>query len=473
MVAGPAAAFAQVPRTEFQRYFRANRVTGIYFFITIKNIGLDWLTVSPTRALGQTVPVRWFIPIAAAGQVSGLAGFDRRVSLEKELGHETSFHFFVGSPGSAVLLLTQLAVTTASGASLYWDGGMTGGNNGGNGTWSLSATTNWYNNTADQAWADYSDAYFAGTAGTVTVSGTVNVNSLNFTTGGYTLGGGTINMSSTGGAVSIGSGLTETINSAMTGAGTTSMTLAGGGTLVLGSTSNSFGGTLALNSGTLSISASGNLGNGLLSFNGGTLMVTGANTFSLSSSQTVAVSAGGGTFNLANSSTVTIPGNLSGSGALLVTSTGAGTGTLSLGGSNSGYNGAITITQGSSNLTTLMVTQRQRPRQRHQRYHQRQHTQHRHRHGPELRDPHRHDDLDSDKPEPDWGLSRGHYRCARQRHPHTIKFRRHFRGRWPVLQQRSRHPQHYREHQRDGGGRVPRHQRRLHHHQRHHQYHLL
>ena len=66
----------------------------------------------------------------------------------------------------------------------------------------------------DSWWLGGSDAWFEGTAGTVNVSGTIgSVNSLNFSVDGYTLSGGTINLTGAGGNITTGPG-TDTIGSA-------------------------------------------------------------------------------------------------------------------------------------------------------------------------------------------------------------------------------------------------------------------
>ena len=47
------------------------------------------------------------------------------------------------------------------------------GGNGGTGTWNTS-NLNWFNGTSDIAWPTSGTATFAGTAGTVTISGSVD-----------------------------------------------------------------------------------------------------------------------------------------------------------------------------------------------------------------------------------------------------------------------------------------------------------
>ena len=92
---------------------------------------------------------------------------------------------------SSIFSFTSLATA----GTLYWDGngaGATGNpptaNVGGNGTWDTSTTANWWDGTAYQLWngVDGQDiADFRVTAGTATVSGTVNVNKINVLTSGY------------------------------------------------------------------------------------------------------------------------------------------------------------------------------------------------------------------------------------------------------------------------------------------------
>ena len=87
----------------------------------------------------------------------------------------------------------------------------------GSGTWDSSTLTWWGGATPDVAWTAGSDAVFgggsSGTAGTVTVSGTVSANSITFNqpySGNYTLGGG-------GGAMlQIASSLTDNVSSGTT-----------------------------------------------------------------------------------------------------------------------------------------------------------------------------------------------------------------------------------------------------------------
>ncbi len=141
--------------------------------------------------------------------------------------------------------------------TLYWDPGHTGGTgSGGSGTWGTS-TANWWNGTADVAWSNAvnassaANAVFAGNPGTVTVGSGVTVTGMSFTTSGYTISGGTLTV--TPGLeelVSVPSGGTATIGSAITGSAPLGVT--GSGTLTLSGT-NTYGDTNVFSGATLSL----------------------------------------------------------------------------------------------------------------------------------------------------------------------------------------------------------------------------
>ncbi len=104
----------------------------------------------------------------------------------------------------AFAMMGAVPITSAATETAYWDGNDTDANaNGGDGTWG-GATTNWDDAAtggSDIAWdgdASGDDtAVFGGTAGTVTVSGPIDLNTLSFSnlssTNKYTIDGGTLN----------------------------------------------------------------------------------------------------------------------------------------------------------------------------------------------------------------------------------------------------------------------------------------
>jgi len=131
-------------------------------------------------------------------------------------------------------------------ATLYWDADgiaannniTTGGGLGGTGVWRTGAGANWFNpaTNSNVAWTGAADtAVFFGTAGTVTVSGTVPVSAVTFQTGGYgvqsapeggslVLTGAAAAFTVTAGSVTIGTTITGTIPLAKAGAGTLVLT---------------------------------------------------------------------------------------------------------------------------------------------------------------------------------------------------------------------------------------------------------
>ncbi|MBN8460059.1 MAG: autotransporter-associated beta strand repeat-containing protein [Verrucomicrobia bacterium] len=131
-------------------------------------------------------------------------------------------------------------VGLARAASYSWDASGSGPLDDGGGTWTSSGGTNWYNGTTYGAWGNTTndEAIFgvaSGTAGTVTVNGTVNANKLTFNapgSGNYTLVGGTINFGGTNPTIT--GAANATIDSALTG---TAFRKTGTGILSLSGTS--------------------------------------------------------------------------------------------------------------------------------------------------------------------------------------------------------------------------------------------
>jgi autotransporter-associated beta strand protein len=221
----------------------------------------------------------------------------------------------------------QAAFTSSGGGgagpNYYWVGADT--TLGGAGTWSQTGGTAWRTTETDgtgEQWDSTKIATFGGTAGTVTVTDTVNANAgLTFSTSGYTVSGGTVSL---GGAnlaantINTATGSPTTITSVI--AGSTGMTKAGAGILVLDA-ANTFAGGINVGSGTLEINSDGDLGDVTndLTING-----------SLRSTASVALDAGrdlsgSGTLDIAAGTTLTVNGNANFSALTL-----ANSGTLSL-----------------------------------------------------------------------------------------------------------------------------------------------
>ena len=209
--------------------------------------------------------------------------------------------------------------------SLTWNGGAgTPGPVDGVDTWNAtSGTTNWWNNStsASAAWGDGSDAIFgvgSGTAGTVTISGTVQPDSITFNaagSGNYTLSSGTIQL---GGTTNITTNVDATIGSVISG---TSLKKLGAGTLFL-TGSNTYTGGSNIAAGTVNINADAALGDpaGAVTFSGnGTLQVAASNV-ALPATRGISLGSGAtGTLDTQGHTGLTVAGVISGPGNLAVT----------------------------------------------------------------------------------------------------------------------------------------------------------
>jgi len=147
---------------------------------------------------------------------------------------------------------------------------------------------------------------------------------MTFQTNGYTLDQSTIALAgatAANNAIATDTGVTTTISSEL--AGTTGLTKAGAGSLIL-SAANTFSGNVAVSAGTLQIagdSALGNAANDIV--NNGTLKTTA--TIALDAGRDIS---GSGTYDIANGTTLTVNGNINNTATTL-----ANTGTLDLQGS--------------------------------------------------------------------------------------------------------------------------------------------
>ena len=214
----------------------------------------------------------------------------------------------------------------------------------GGSTWDVNTTFNW----GDSANANAPDKFFSadvvtfddtavgGTAVTVTAGVAPALVQVNGTTNNYTL-------TSTAAGIAAGEIVKD---------GSTTLTLVG---------PNTYPGKTTIQGGTVSIAdpvslGGGGTGNTIALSNGGTLAYTGAVAANLGINRNIAIGTGGGTISHRNATaaTITIPGNLSGTGALALNSTLAGGGTFLLSGSNnSAYTGAITVDSIAAGISTL------------------------------------------------------------------------------------------------------------------------
>lgn len=219
---------------------------------------------------------------------------------------------------------------SARAASLTWNPA------GASDNWNTTET-NW--NPGVVAWTQNSDAVFNGTAETITPTVAVTFNDLSFDLTGFTIaaGAGSLVLSDDqSSSISVVSGGTATISEtiANNGAGVSSITKTGTGTLVLnGAAANTFSGGVNISAGTLSSSQSANIA------------VLGTGPISVASTATL---------NLTNTSTsadTTVSNAISGSGSITTTS---GTRALNITGDLSGFTGNLTI--GSSGAGKIAVS---------------------------------------------------------------------------------------------------------------------
>ncbi|PZQ83595.1 MAG: autotransporter outer membrane beta-barrel domain-containing protein [Ancylobacter novellus] len=218
---------------------------------------------------------------------------------------------------------------------LWWNGTTTLGDgtvHGGTADWDVAAaTTNWTNEagTGTSAWTQDGMAIFAGSAGTVSITGSTmpQAAAMEFLTDGYSLTGGSITLTPFGAGstpfIMTDTGVTATIGSVLQGS--SGLLKTGAGTLVL-SGENTYTGGTTISAGTLQI------GNGTAS---GSILGDVVNNATLA-------------FNRSDS--VTFSGVISGTGALVQ----AGTGTVILTGANT-YSGGTTVSAGTlqGNTTSL------------------------------------------------------------------------------------------------------------------------
>lgn len=197
--------------------------------------------------------------------------------------------------------------------ALRW--GASGG--GGNGTWNVNNTANWYDGIAATRWQDFGGtdyaAVFGGTVGTVTVGANVKANRLTFNTSGYTLQSSTLTLNGTSAVITTANGVIATISSAVAGAA--GLVKDGPGTLDLTSGSSSRSGPTSVNAGTLS------LGNGSTNASladaaavrvasGATLRLNYSGTDTVNSLSFVGIARPPGVYSAANSPFITGTGTL-------------------------------------------------------------------------------------------------------------------------------------------------------------------
>ena len=243
----------------------------------------------------------------------------------------------------------------------YWDANGTDAANassafgGGSGNW--NATAWWVGGNADTTWTANNSAYYAGTAGVVTLNASETANGLQFLSSGYTVtntdGISTLSLGGNYPFIYAPSGTTS-VGCMLTGGGTSEgLTVTGPGTLVLTGNNSYTGGTLVTSNATLNVNTIADSGTsaiantGTLALSTGTLAYTGASA----AATTRAVTSVAGTTNaidVASGTSLALNGSVTGiSGSSVINKT--DTGTLILGGTtdnsslNMNINGGVVI----------------------------------------------------------------------------------------------------------------------------------
>jgi len=213
-------------------------------------------------------------------------------------------------------------------AQVTWDANTTtSGPQDGSGTWSTS-DSNWWNGSADVVWPNLTTSGAVigannGAAGTITVSGSLAINSLTFNapgSGSYTLTGGTLGFGGTTPTITVNTSA-GTISSVL--AGSAGLTKSGTGTLILTGV-NTFTGTTTVSGGTLQI---GN--GGALATIASTPIVNNGNVF----------------YNMNSTGASFTVAPMTGSGNLTATTGGQGNGYIRLAG-NITLSGSVSISSG-------------------------------------------------------------------------------------------------------------------------------
>ena len=295
---------------------------------TVTLSGANTYTGTTTVSAG-TLTLNGGSAIADAGAVTVNSGATLTLSAGETIGSLT------GS-GSVTLGANTLTVALSSGSATF--SGAIGGTGGltktGTGTLTLSGTNTYSGATTVSGGGltvsggsaiSNSSAVAVDSGATLTLSANETIGSLagagSVALGSYTLSTGA-------------SGASTTFSGVLSGSG--NLAKGGSGTLTL-SGANTYTGTTSISGGTLSVTDATNIGSGTLTIDLGTLAITGTGA---SFANAITAGTGGATISVSNTATLT--GVVGGSGALTKT----GTGTLTLSGTNT-YSGVTTVSTGT------------------------------------------------------------------------------------------------------------------------------
>jgi autotransporter-associated beta strand protein len=311
----------------------------------IQQVTLDFdmgtTTINPLQRLRRSDGQVEVVPLTHLG------GTTWRLAFNLEGGTGDLFKYNDGTPfvGAQAVQPTK-----------YWDNdGVATGNNtttgaglGGGGSW--NSGIKWFNGTSNAAWTTNANAVFWGTGGTVTLSAPRSVDGLSFKSNGYTLTASTLTLSRP--FVSVDSGVTATIASAV--AGTIGLTKNGAGTLRL-TNANTFSGGVTINGGKLEVTSDAALGvapttlQTNISLNGGTLRW--GTSFDLGDTRAIAIGPDGGTIDTQGFSNPTgynaTAGGFRGPGDLTKIGSGTFFAAATTGGANTTWKGRLILKEGT------------------------------------------------------------------------------------------------------------------------------
>ena len=320
----------------------------------------DLVTVGGNLTLGGTLSLVDSANATASPVAGSYRLFDYGGALGGAFATITSpsaqtYNVFTDIPGQVNLL-----VSNGGQALQFWDGtdttGAGPGGQGGTATWN-AGNTNWTGGPASVVNTGWQSGVgiFGGTAGTVTLAGTPDMQGLQFTVDGYRLTGGSLNLTGDPFStpeqsfVNIDGGAGATIDSALTSSGGSfGLNKIGAGTLTL-TGANSYGGATSVTAGTLVLGTGGSLvstvsvASGATFRNAGTLAAALTNAGTASNTGTV-------------SGPVSNSGSFTTSGILIGGLTNGGTVIVSGGqidGSVVNQAGSLTITGSATGNATL------------------------------------------------------------------------------------------------------------------------
>lgn len=271
-------------------------------------VTLNW-TPSP-----DAVSYKVLRATSVAGPYTEIANVGYDMTYLDSMANGTAHYYKITALTATGAATTSSAVVVDT--RLFWDGAdtVTAGAQGGSGTWNSNLTANWVGTTGNVVWpapgGTGDAAVFSGNAGTVSISGGVAANMIEFTTNGYTLQGSTLTLNGTTPTITVGSSLNATISSTV--GGTAGLAKSGPGLLVLSGTNN-YSGITSVNQGTLVVANAAGLGStadGTNVASGAELYFQNSLTYAAEPISLAGNGSGAGALHQGGGSTITLPGTI-------------------------------------------------------------------------------------------------------------------------------------------------------------------